>query len=167
MLYHRRLDADWEAAADALRSRLAACEGLAGALTLAGRSRGQKLVLGPGHVTERLRVGARQLLYRQVGECGRCMPVVVHVCVCVCVFRQHLAALSCCTGCSCSYWVHATAEYAYIHHAAPCQHVLEACMCNDFLGNCILTGCKLLQLRHILCFCAANHAVACGVSQLE
>ena len=75
MLYHRRLDADWEAAAGALRSRLAACEGLAGALTLAGRSRGQKLVLGPGHVTERLRVGARQLLYRQVGECGRCMPV--------------------------------------------------------------------------------------------
>lgn len=93
MLYHRRLDADWEAAAEALRSRLAACEGLAGALTLAGRSRGQKLVLGPGHVTERLRVGARQLLYRQVGECGRCMPVMLHARV----SRQRLAALCCCT----------------------------------------------------------------------
>ena len=79
MLYHRRLDAAWEAAADALRSRLAACAGLTGAPTLAGRSRGQKLVLGPGHVTERLRVGSRQLLYRQVGECARCVQALLRL----------------------------------------------------------------------------------------
>ncbi len=67
MLYHRRLGPPWEAAAGELRaSLLATCAEATGQLTLAGRSRGQKLALGPGHVTECLRVAGRPLLYRQV-----------------------------------------------------------------------------------------------------
>ncbi|KAK9846519.1 hypothetical protein WJX81_005828 [Elliptochloris bilobata] len=66
MLYHRRLDTQWEAAAGALRGQLAACKGLEGALTVAGRSRKQKITLGPGHVTEGLHVAGRQLQYRQL-----------------------------------------------------------------------------------------------------
>ncbi len=68
MLYHRRLGPPWEAAAAELRAHLlATCAEMTGQLTLAGRSRGQKLALGPGHVTECLRVAGRPLLYRQVG----------------------------------------------------------------------------------------------------
>ncbi len=79
MLYHKRLGPQWEAAAGTLRAHvLAARAGACSELTLAGRSRGQKLTLGPGHVTERLRVAGRQLLYRQVSTCWcRCRAHVM------------------------------------------------------------------------------------------
>lgn len=70
MLYHKRLGPKWEGAAGTLRAHILAARAEAcSELTLAGRSRGQKLTLGAGHVTERLRVAGRQLLYRQVSGC--------------------------------------------------------------------------------------------------
>ncbi len=62
MVYHRKLDAAWEAAAEALRAELAS--GLPG-LSLIGRSRKQKLVLGRDWVQEALPIDGREWRYRQ------------------------------------------------------------------------------------------------------
>jgi tRNA (uracil-5-)-methyltransferase len=59
LIYKRALDDAWSVEAEALRVEL----GLQG---LIGRSRGQKVVLGQSHVTERLTVGERTLEYKQV-----------------------------------------------------------------------------------------------------
>ena len=61
LAYHRRLDDAWREAAEALRVKL-------GVVGLVGRSRGQKEVLGVGHVTERLSVCDRTLTYRQLED---------------------------------------------------------------------------------------------------
>jgi tRNA (uracil-5-)-methyltransferase len=90
LVYHRQLDGAWRDAAGRLQARLA--DALAqhrrqqqqqgeqgqqqqpqqqqqqppGALHIIGRSRKQKVVLGADHVTERLSVNGRELMYRQV-----------------------------------------------------------------------------------------------------
>ncbi|WP_165007507.1 tRNA (uridine(54)-C5)-methyltransferase TrmA [Neisseria yangbaofengii] len=58
MIYHKKLDADWEAAAHALQEQLG--------VWIIGRSRGQKLVLAQDFVTETLRVGRQDFHYRQI-----------------------------------------------------------------------------------------------------
>ena len=65
MLYHRKLDALWEAEAGALQNLLD-CR-------MIGRSRKQKLVLSDEYVTERLRIGGREIIYRQY-ESGFTQP---------------------------------------------------------------------------------------------
>lgn len=63
LLYHKRLDAHWQAAARALRETLRN-EGWQ--VELIGRALKQKIVLDRDYVTERLQVGERTLSYRQV-----------------------------------------------------------------------------------------------------
>ncbi|WP_416191089.1 tRNA (uridine(54)-C5)-methyltransferase TrmA [Neisseria sp. CCUG12390] len=58
MIYHKKLDAEWEAAARALQDELG--------VWIIGRSRGQKLVLAQDFVTETLRVGNQDFRYRQI-----------------------------------------------------------------------------------------------------
>ncbi len=57
MIYHKRLDDAWQAAAERLQRDLG--------IMIIGRSRGQKLVLAQDFVTERLTAGGREWLYRQ------------------------------------------------------------------------------------------------------
>lgn len=57
LIYHRKLDADWEAAARALSAALG--------VAIIGRSKGQKVVLERDWVNETLEVDGRQLRYRQ------------------------------------------------------------------------------------------------------
>lgn len=58
MIYHKKLDDEWQAAACALQEELG--------IWIIGRSRGQKVVLVQDFVTERLQVGERAFLYRQL-----------------------------------------------------------------------------------------------------
>lgn len=58
LIYHKKLDADWEAAARRLQQQLA--------IRIIGRSKGQKIVLGDDFVTEELTVGNRRYRYRQI-----------------------------------------------------------------------------------------------------
>ncbi len=58
LIYHRRLDSEWETAARALADELG--------ILIMGRSRGQKVVLQRDHVDEELQVGVRKLRYRQI-----------------------------------------------------------------------------------------------------
>jgi tRNA (uracil-5-)-methyltransferase len=57
LVYHRKLDAQWQSAATEASARLDAA--------IVGRSRGQRLVIGRDWVTERLPVNGRSLEYRQ------------------------------------------------------------------------------------------------------
>lgn len=57
-VYHRKLDLDWEQAAKALGEQLN--------ISIIGRSRGQKLVIGNDFVVEKLRVQGREFIYKQV-----------------------------------------------------------------------------------------------------
>lgn len=54
LLYHRRLDSEWEAHAKALKSTLPSLT------SLVGRARGQKIVLGESYIIERLNIGNRE-----------------------------------------------------------------------------------------------------------
>jgi tRNA (uracil-5-)-methyltransferase len=73
LIYHRRLDADWEEAARALAADLGA--------QIVGRSRGQKIVFGRDWLEEEIEVDGRRLRYRQIegafsqpnGEVNRAM----------------------------------------------------------------------------------------------
>lgn len=65
LLYHKRLDEEWEAAAKPLQDALN--------IGLIGRSRKQKLVLDRDYVIERLQVGDREFQYQQV-ETGFTQP---------------------------------------------------------------------------------------------
>lgn len=58
LLYHKRLDEAWEERAQALRESLRAFA--PHALSLIGRSRAQKVVLGESHLTERLTIEGRE-----------------------------------------------------------------------------------------------------------
>ncbi|WP_049721692.1 tRNA (uridine(54)-C5)-methyltransferase TrmA [Gilvimarinus polysaccharolyticus] len=58
LIYHKKLDDSWQAKAEALRERLG--------VSLIGRSRKQKLVLGQDFVTETLQVNERQYRYQQI-----------------------------------------------------------------------------------------------------
>ncbi len=62
LVYHRKLEAEWEAQAQALRESL---RELAPGLSIIGRSRKQKLVLGRDWVCECLPVEGREYSYRQ------------------------------------------------------------------------------------------------------
>lgn len=65
LIYHRPLDADWEAEARALQSQLGAA--------IIGRSRKQKLVLDKDYVVEHLSIDGRDYSYQQV-ESGFTQP---------------------------------------------------------------------------------------------
>ena len=58
LVYHRKLDEQWQAAAEQLQSELN--------IDVIGRSRGQKIVLKKDYVSECLTVGERRLHYRQI-----------------------------------------------------------------------------------------------------
>ena len=58
LIYHRRLDESWEAAARALAGELK--------VQLIGRSRGQKIVLGRDWVLEEFELNGRHLCYQQI-----------------------------------------------------------------------------------------------------
>ena len=58
LIYHRKLDDEWETAARALSDKLN--------ILVMGRSRGQKVVLQRDYVDERLQIGTRELSYRQI-----------------------------------------------------------------------------------------------------
>lgn len=58
MIYHRKLDEDWEIAARQLQDELG--------VMLIGRARKQKIVLERDYVLEKLQAGDRQLIYKQV-----------------------------------------------------------------------------------------------------
>ncbi len=67
MIYHRKLDEVWTAAAQKLRKVLGACpSSTQPSVHIIGRSRKQKIELDAGHVIETLDVGGRQLTYKQV-----------------------------------------------------------------------------------------------------
>lgn len=57
LCYHHPLDEAWQAAGNQLAQQLG--------IELIGRSRGQRLVLGRDHVTERLTIAGREYSYRQ------------------------------------------------------------------------------------------------------
>lgn len=63
LIYHRRLDDAWQAAALALQDEL---QDGAGDIGVMGRSRGQKIVLRQDYVTEVIDVAGRTLHYRQI-----------------------------------------------------------------------------------------------------
>tara|TARA_R110002049_G_scaffold83933_12_gene213629 strand:- start:4986 stop:6095 length:1110 start_codon:yes stop_codon:yes gene_type:complete len=62
LIYHRKLDADWEAAVQALIGELLP---IAPTLSIIGRSRKQKLVIGRDYIQEVLPLGVRKFRYRQ------------------------------------------------------------------------------------------------------
>ena len=68
LVYHRKLDGEWEAAATALKDALLPVAASVGgcAIDLVGRSRGQRLDVSRNHVDETLTVAGRALTYRQV-----------------------------------------------------------------------------------------------------
>jgi tRNA (uracil-5-)-methyltransferase len=72
LIYHKKLDDAWSEAARKLRSALAlAVDWPEAALSIVGRSRKQKVEVDRDFVTERLTVGGRELVYKQVGsECS-------------------------------------------------------------------------------------------------
>ena len=57
LCYHRPLDSHWQSAAEQLAADLG--------VSIIGRSRGQRLVIGRDHVVERLQVAGREFSYRQ------------------------------------------------------------------------------------------------------
>ena len=57
LCYHRPLDSHWQNAAEQLAADLG--------VSIIGRSRGQRLVVGRDHVVERLQVAGREFSYRQ------------------------------------------------------------------------------------------------------
>ncbi|WP_429041316.1 tRNA (uridine(54)-C5)-methyltransferase TrmA [Aeromonas media] len=63
LLYHRKLEAEWQQAAEALQADLRA-QGFD--LQLIGRAHKQKICLGEEFVIERLNVQGRELVYKQV-----------------------------------------------------------------------------------------------------
>ncbi|SSY80248.1 tRNA (uridine(54)-C5)-methyltransferase TrmA [Alysiella crassa] len=58
LIYHKRLDEEWEVAARALQTQLG--------VWIIGRSRGQKIVLQQDFVTEKLTVHGQNFIYRQI-----------------------------------------------------------------------------------------------------
>lgn len=64
LIYHRKLDAAWQEAAQQLQAQLET--GADGAVGIMGRSRGQKVILQQDHVTETLEVAGRTLRYQQI-----------------------------------------------------------------------------------------------------
>lgn len=58
LIYHRKLDDDWQEAAQRLSEKLG--------IHIIGRSRGQKRILSQDFVTEKLTVNSRNFVYRQI-----------------------------------------------------------------------------------------------------
>lgn len=65
LVYHKVLSDEWRAAAEAMAARLR--------VSVIGRSRKSKLVIGNDFVTERLTVKGKQLSYKQI-EGAFCQP---------------------------------------------------------------------------------------------
>ena len=67
MIYHKKLDDEWKAAANKLRSVLAeapsSCEE---AVTIVGRSHKQKMELDCDYVIETMDVAGKEYIYKQV-----------------------------------------------------------------------------------------------------
>ena len=67
MIYHKKLDEAWTAAAQKLRKVLGACPSSSQpSVHIVGRSRKQKIELDASHVIETLNVDGKQLTYKQV-----------------------------------------------------------------------------------------------------
>lgn len=77
LLYHKRLDEEWEASAEALKthlnSKLGPEQGLSSKLDLIGRSRKQKVVMDRDFVIEELEAAGKVFKYQQV-ETGFTQP---------------------------------------------------------------------------------------------
>ncbi|HCK30003.1 MAG TPA: tRNA (uridine(54)-C5)-methyltransferase TrmA, partial [Acinetobacter ursingii] len=58
LIYHRKLDAEWETAAKSLAEKLN--------IKIMGRSRGQKVIIGEDYVVEQLNVHGRTFKYKQI-----------------------------------------------------------------------------------------------------
>ena len=58
LIYHRKLDAEWEMAAKVLAEKLN--------IKIMGRSRGQKIIIGNDYVVEQLNVHGRTFKYKQI-----------------------------------------------------------------------------------------------------
>jgi tRNA (uracil-5-)-methyltransferase len=65
LIYHRKLDEEWQQAAGAVQEKLN--------IFLIGRSKGQKIVVKQDHVIEQLTVGQKQYRYQQI-ESGFTQP---------------------------------------------------------------------------------------------
>ena len=90
MIYHRKLDAEWTAAAQKLRRVLGACPSSSQpAVHIIGRSRKQKIELDASYVMETLTVDGRQLTYKQVCRQLCYMPNAPESCTVL----PHLGAL--------------------------------------------------------------------------
>ena len=69
MIYHKKLDEKWTAAAQKLRKVLGTCPSSSQpSVHIIGRSRKQKVELDAGHVIETLNVDGREFTYKQVRE---------------------------------------------------------------------------------------------------
>ncbi|KAK9843560.1 hypothetical protein WJX84_000461 [Apatococcus fuscideae] len=67
LIYHKKLDAEWSEAAEALRTQLGSLEGCSQEKPfIVGRSRKQKVELGGSAVTEQLIVDGRSFSYQQL-----------------------------------------------------------------------------------------------------
>jgi len=111
MIYHRKLDEVWTAAAQKLRKVLGACpSSTQPSVHIIGRSRKQKIELDAGHVIETLDVGGRQLIYKQV-----CL--LLHRSLYSSILPSHVAApmqsQSACT----TPWLTGMCSYSEIAHA--------------------------------------------------
>lgn len=70
MVYHRKLDQTWQAEAERIRNMLAEDAGMShDALSLIGRSKKQKIVLGDDFVLEKFHVDGAEYTYKQVEGC--------------------------------------------------------------------------------------------------
>ena len=67
LIYHKKLNDDWKAAAEELRASLSSLPSSTnGIVQILARSRGKKLELTCSHVDEVLTVAGKQFAYRQV-----------------------------------------------------------------------------------------------------
>ena len=70
MVYHRKLDQTWQAEAERIRNTLAEDTGMSrDALSLIGRSKKQKIVLGNDFVVEKFRIDGTEYSYKQFEGC--------------------------------------------------------------------------------------------------
>lgn len=70
MVYHRKLDQTWQAEAERIRDTLAEDTGMSrDALSLIGRSKKQKIVLGNDFVVEKFRIDGTEYSYKQFEGC--------------------------------------------------------------------------------------------------
>lgn len=96
LVYHRQLDDSWREAAEKLREALNSAVSAANRpVSLIGRSKNQKLVLGEDFVVERMQVDQRSFVYKQVEKpldsttLSKVPPVFVQDTNCMSLVHQH------------------------------------------------------------------------------